>query len=94
MFQICICHSTPLCSFSCPAPPPSPQTHTHTHSLTQEVICWSCAAALTCLVYTLTAPAVVNITYGTSMGLLFGLALYLLRGTLLEELYKVCRQLD
>lgn len=58
-------------------------------SLMQEVICWSCAAAVTCLVYTLTAPAGISIPYGTCMGLIFGLCLYLLRGTLLEELYKV-----
>jgi hypothetical protein len=59
------------------------------NSLTQEIICWSCSAAVTCLVYTLTAPAGVSIPYGTCMGLVFGLCLYLLRGTLLEELYKV-----
>lgn len=74
----------PLTARRAPAPVVLPR------SLTQEVICWSCSAAVTCLVYTLTAPAGVSIPYGTCMGLIFGLCLYLIRGTLLEELYKVC----
>lgn len=81
--------------------PPQPSTHNTHHSsqfvhslvlcsFTQEVICWSCSAALTCLAYTLTAPAAISIPYGTCMGLIFGLCLYILRGLLLEELFKVC----
>jgi hypothetical protein len=54
------------------------------------VVCWSCAASLTCLLYAATAPPLVSVPYGTCMGLVFGLALYLLRGHWLEELYKVC----
>lgn len=37
----------------------------------------------------LTAPAAISIRYGTCMGLIFGMCLYLLRGLLLEELCKV-----
>jgi len=58
-------------------------------SLTQEVICWSCAAVAACLMYIFTAPTGFSIVYATCIGLLFGLVLNTLRSALLEEMYKV-----
>lgn len=58
-------------------------------NLTQEVVCWSCAAIACCVVYILTAPAGFSIPYATCIGLLFGMLLYSLRNSLMEEMYKV-----
>ncbi|GBF87482.1 hypothetical protein Rsub_00193 [Raphidocelis subcapitata] len=54
----------------------------------QEVICWHTAGAVCCVAYALTAPAAVSITYGTCIGLLFGLTLTFMRSSMMEVLYK------
>eukprot|EP00775_Hariotina_reticulata_P014403 gene14403-14509_t len=63
-------------------------------SLTQEVICWSCAAVAACLMYIFTAPAGFSIVYATCIGLVFGLVLNTLRSALLEEMYKAREKIE
>lgn len=65
-----------------------------TLSIPQEVLCWGFAAIAVCSLYVLTAPTGFSLMYATCIGLLYGLLVYSLRSSLIEDMYKAREKIE